>query len=114
MISLNLLSSLSNLTFGTTSSVDPMPLKPVDRKPGKTKAKILVPPELMKQIGDAASRKTEFLYDGLTSEQRAKVAVINAFAHSSVEFLNEYRVVGVVGFGGNGCVVAAEDKRVFQ
>ncbi|ORY46940.1 kinase-like protein [Rhizoclosmatium globosum] len=107
MISLNLLSSLSNLTFGTTSS-------PVDRKPGKTKAKILVPPELMKQIGDAASRKTEFLYDGLTSEQRAKVAVINAFAHSSIEFLNEYRVVGVVGFGGNGCVVAAEDKRVFQ
>ncbi|KAI9334934.1 kinase-like domain-containing protein [Obelidium mucronatum] len=72
------------------------------------KVKIMVPEQFYTSL-PVRPQKTSFLYENLTAEQKAKVAVINAFANSPYEFLEKYKVSAIVGFGGNGCVVSATE-----
>ncbi|KAJ3231494.1 hypothetical protein HDU81_003720 [Chytriomyces hyalinus] len=47
-------------------------------------------------------------WNGLNSEQRARVAVLNAFRYCPSAFLETYVIHRVIGFGSNGVVLAAE------
>ncbi|KAI8833656.1 kinase-like domain-containing protein [Chytriomyces cf. hyalinus JEL632] len=47
-------------------------------------------------------------WHGLNSEQRARVAVLNAFRYCPSAFLETYVIHRVIGFGSNGVVLAAE------
>ncbi|KAJ3126992.1 hypothetical protein HK100_009987 [Physocladia obscura] len=51
--------------------------------------------------------KRETLYLGLSSEDRARKAVMNAFAKSPAKLIHTYSVISVVGFGSNGVILAA-------
>ncbi|KAJ3087989.1 hypothetical protein HK100_008188, partial [Physocladia obscura] len=44
---------------------------------------------------------------GLTSDHKARLAVINAFTHSPEQLLSKYLVRRIIGFGSNGVVLAA-------
>ncbi|KAJ3012797.1 UNVERIFIED_CONTAM: hypothetical protein HDU68_001025 [Siphonaria sp. JEL0065] len=97
-----------------TSIKPPTPKSPPQNPPPmqtnrKLNVKIMVPSDFFSSLPTRPKRKA-YLYENLTAEQKAKVAVINAFANSPQEFLEKYVVKAVVGYGGNGCVVAAEEK----
>ncbi|KAJ3088181.1 hypothetical protein HK100_008129 [Physocladia obscura] len=49
----------------------------------------------------------KILYDGLSSENKARVAVAHAFAQSPAQLLVKYSIRRVIGFGSNGVVLAA-------
>ncbi|KAI8833657.1 kinase-like domain-containing protein [Chytriomyces cf. hyalinus JEL632] len=47
------------------------------------------------------------LYDGLSSDTKARTAVRNAFTHSPAKMHRVYSIARVIGFGSNGVVLAA-------
>ncbi|KAI8613833.1 kinase-like domain-containing protein [Chytriomyces sp. MP71] len=54
--------------------------------------------------------KPSFLV-GLTSEQRARIAVLNAFRFCPQHFLEHFVIHRVIGYGTNGVVLSATDAR---
>ncbi|KAJ3075456.1 hypothetical protein HDU98_008075 [Podochytrium sp. JEL0797] len=100
------LPNLSSLGLGASYKVSPDVNHKVEPK---LKVKALVPSHLVNQIASATKRKTLSPYETLPALQRAQVSVINAFIHSPNEFLVQYKILGVVGYGGNGCVLAAQE-----
>ncbi|KAJ3389679.1 hypothetical protein HDU84_008477 [Entophlyctis sp. JEL0112] len=63
--------------------------------------KVVVPPSI--------SAKSNVPFSKLTVEERARVAVVNAYRHSFARFANSYAVFAVIGFGANGVVLGAKD-----
>ncbi|KAJ3093337.1 hypothetical protein HK100_006673 [Physocladia obscura] len=47
------------------------------------------------------------VYGDLSSEQTARIAIVEAFKNSPAKFLTKYTVNRVIGFGSNGAVLAA-------
>ncbi|KAJ3283073.1 hypothetical protein HDU79_009435 [Rhizoclosmatium sp. JEL0117] len=47
------------------------------------------------------------LYESLSAEHKAKIAVINAVVNCPREFHGRYRINGIIGYGGNGVVLSA-------
>ncbi|KAI9334939.1 kinase-like domain-containing protein [Obelidium mucronatum] len=71
------------------------------------KVKLVIPPELLPFVASASSSVP--LYSNLSTETKARVAVLHAFANSPVQFQSRYHVRSVIGFGSNGVVLSALD-----
>ncbi|KAJ3243446.1 hypothetical protein HDU78_000479 [Chytriomyces hyalinus] len=80
-------------------------------KPAPTQTlRVSVPPALAAMVAQSAFAG-KYLYDGLSGEDKARVAIINAFTNSTAKFLDEYQIIRIVGFGSNGVVLAARNSR---
>ncbi|KAJ3027650.1 UNVERIFIED_CONTAM: hypothetical protein HDU68_003408 [Siphonaria sp. JEL0065] len=83
----------------------PSPESPiVSRSATPTTPNIKVPPGLATL--STSTSKQKLLYSGLNSEDKARVAVVNAFKES-MQFLKTYQTKRIIGFGSNGIVLAA-------
>ncbi|KAJ3342879.1 Serine/threonine-protein kinase dclk3 [Entophlyctis luteolus] len=70
-------------------------------------ARIIAPSDLSALAKAASVTASKALYQGLSSEQKARVAVAQAFALSPAKLLVTYSVKRIIGFGSNGVVLAA-------
>ncbi|KAI8611361.1 kinase-like domain-containing protein [Chytriomyces sp. MP71] len=50
------------------------------------------------------------LYAGLSAEEKARVAVMHSLSNSPEMLLSQLPVLSILGFGSNGCVLAATDQ----
>ncbi|KAJ3129427.1 hypothetical protein HK100_008647 [Physocladia obscura] len=87
-------STCSDSSNSETISTQPQKIKP---------AEIILSPALATIKVPAG----KILYDGLSSESKARVAVAYAFAYSPAQLLMKYSIRRVIGFGSNGAVLAA-------
>ncbi|KAJ3074271.1 hypothetical protein HDU98_011625 [Podochytrium sp. JEL0797] len=71
-----------------------------------SRVKLIIPPNLLPFTSCTSASR---LYATLDTETKARMSVINAFAYSPDAFLHRYHVHGIVGFGSNGAVLAAQD-----
>ncbi|KAJ3128507.1 Serine/threonine-protein kinase dclk3 [Physocladia obscura] len=71
--------------------------------------RIVVPADIAALAGgrDKTQTSPSTLYGGLSSENKARVAVAQSFALSPFKMLVKYKVARIVGFGSNGVVLAA-------
>ncbi|KAJ3118268.1 hypothetical protein HK100_000641 [Physocladia obscura] len=71
--------------------------------------RIVVPADIAVLAGgrEKTQAPPSTLYGGLSSENKARVAVTQSFALSPYKMLVEYKVARIVGFGSNGVVLAA-------
>ncbi|KAJ3018727.1 UNVERIFIED_CONTAM: hypothetical protein HDU68_011009 [Siphonaria sp. JEL0065] len=60
-------------------------------------------------MGLTTRHTSHVLYEGLTAQEKARAAVINAFASNPEDFNKRFLVRQVIGFGTNGAVLAAQD-----
>ncbi|KAJ3014621.1 UNVERIFIED_CONTAM: hypothetical protein HDU68_000193 [Siphonaria sp. JEL0065] len=72
-----------------------------------SKVKLVIPPELLPFAASASASAP--LYGSLSTETKARVAVLQAYANSPVQFQTRYQVRSVIGFGSNGVVLSALD-----
>ncbi|KAJ3295447.1 hypothetical protein HDU79_009136 [Rhizoclosmatium sp. JEL0117] len=84
--------------------------EPVSTK--SSKVRMIVSPDLLPHFKSKKSKAP--LYSNLTSEQKARVAVIYAFALNNELFLTHFNVCGVIGHGTNGVVLGAKDLSTGQ
>ncbi|KAJ3231490.1 hypothetical protein HDU81_003716 [Chytriomyces hyalinus] len=68
-------------------------------------AKVVVSPALATIASKC--RNSSQLYDGLNSEEKARLAIVKAVAANPQQLLAEYSLRRVLGFGSNGVVIAA-------
>ncbi|KAJ3014620.1 UNVERIFIED_CONTAM: hypothetical protein HDU68_000192 [Siphonaria sp. JEL0065] len=87
-----------------TPSTTPEPSDNYSKTTTTDKVKIIVSPELLPLI---KSKSKGELYGHLSSDDKARVAIVTAFAKSPSYFLDQYKVLGVLGFGSNGVVLGA-------
>ncbi|KAJ3015828.1 UNVERIFIED_CONTAM: hypothetical protein HDU68_012556 [Siphonaria sp. JEL0065] len=76
----------------------------VSRSATPTTPNIKVPPGLAALSTSASKQKV--LYANLNSEDKARLAVVNAFKEST-QFTTKYDAKRIIGFGSNGVVLAA-------
>ncbi|KAI8614362.1 kinase-like domain-containing protein [Chytriomyces sp. MP71] len=99
------------MTVPVCSSPAFTPIAALVNKPAVTQksAQLVVPPALAALA--TSSRNQSQLYDGLSSEQKARVAIVKAVSSNPELFLNTFSIRKVVGFGSNGVCVAGYDNR---
>ncbi|KAI8611210.1 kinase-like domain-containing protein [Chytriomyces sp. MP71] len=70
--------------------------------------KVSAPPAL-NALASQSAASSKYLYANLESEEKARIAVINAAIQSPEKFLSAYKLHRVIGFGSNGVVASAQD-----
>ncbi|KAJ3205477.1 hypothetical protein HDU82_005170 [Entophlyctis luteolus] len=79
-----------------------------------SRVKIVMPPALLALVSKAESQisanPSSPLYHSFSTHDKARLAVIYAYANSPHEFLfGRFQPLGIVGFGANGAVISAID-----
>ncbi|KAI8619226.1 kinase-like domain-containing protein [Chytriomyces sp. MP71] len=91
----------------------PYTTKPVNKQAMSNEAptnmaSVIVAPALAAQAASAANSSQ--LYGRLSSEDKARLAVVNAVAFNPELFLTKYTLRRIIGFGSNGVCLAAVDN----
>ncbi|ORY46936.1 kinase-like protein [Rhizoclosmatium globosum] len=81
-------------------------LAPESKKVDESSTMSLAVPQPLHNILTSTNTSKQ-LYESLSAEHKAKIAVINAVVNCPREFHGRYRINGIVGYGGNGVVLSA-------
>ncbi|KAI8616688.1 kinase-like domain-containing protein [Chytriomyces sp. MP71] len=79
------------------------------KEPATNSARVIVPPALAAAQAVSAASQAQ-LYGRLSSEDKARLAVVNAVALNPGLFLAKYTLRRIIGFGSNGVCLAAVDN----
>ncbi|KAI8616632.1 kinase-like domain-containing protein [Chytriomyces sp. MP71] len=84
--------------------------KPVIVSPTPESAVKVSASNALNALASQSAASSKYLYANLGSEEKARIAIINAAIQSPEKLLSAYKLHRVIGFGSNGVVASAQDS----